>query len=571
MIERIPTEANSYERQRENIMTLPIRRRAVTVLGIGAAAIVALSSCTASGTGAGSGEAMLTIPREDMGTFSQNFNPFSPTAAPMTQQAIYESMLIYNPANGETVPWLAESWETSADGLTQTFDLRDDVSWSDGEAFTADDVVFTFGLQRELLGGFDYLADAQAVDDDTVQFTLSSAFSPALFELGQQTLVPEHVWAEQDDPANFENPEPVGTGPYTEVSNFQAQSFDLLPNPDYWQDDAQHVPGIRMLAFAGNDGANLAAINGDVDWAPQYIPNIQTAFVDRDPEHRDYWFPPTGAMINWQLNTTLPMFSDARVRQALSMALDREQIVEVGMSGYTTAADCTGLSGAYDAWRDDAIVDGCDWTSLDLDAAAALLDEAGYVAGADGQRTTPDGQPFAFDISVGSTSSDWLSVANIIAQNLGELGIEASVDSPDWASVVAGYETGEFETGIVWSAAAPTPYQFYRNVMSTESVQPVGEQTFDNYHRFGTAEADALLAEFAAASDEAGQTAALDGLQQLFADEAPVVPLFSGPEWGAYTTERFTGWPTEDDPYATLSTRAPTTVLVLTTLQPVEG
>lgn len=549
-------------------MTVPTKRRAVTALGLGAAAVVALAGCTASGATSGEGGALLTIPREDMGTFSQNFNPFSPNAAPMTQQAVYESMLIYNPAGGDTVPWLAESWEASDDGLTHTFDLRDDVRWSDGEAFTADDVAFTFGLQKELLGGFDYLEEVTAVDEDTVEFSLSRAFSPALYEIGQQILVPEHVWAEQDDPANFENPSPVGTGPYTEVSNFQAQSFDLLPNPEYWQADKQRIPGIRMLAFAGNDGANLAAINGDVDWAPQYMPDIQTTFVDRDPEHRTFWFPPTGSEIHWQLNTTLPMFEDPQVRRALSMALDREQIVDVGMSGYTVPADCTGLSGAYDSWRDEDVVAGCSWTDRDLEAAGAMLDEAGYELGADGTRTTPDGEPFAFDISVGSTSSDWLSVANIIAQNLGELGVAATVDSPDWAAVVAGYESGEFETGIVWSAGAPTPYHYYRNTMSTETVKPVGEQTFDNYHRFGLEEADALLAEFAATADEDEQHRIVDELQALYAEQAPVVPLFPGPEWGAYTTERFVGWPTEDDPYATLATRAPTTVLVLTSLEP---
>lgn len=570
MNEHISHPANPIARTERDSMTVSTKRRAVTaVASLGAACVVALTGCTAS-AGTGEGGAMLTIPREDMGTFSQNFNPFSPNAAPMTQQSVYESMLIYNPAGGDTVPWLAESWEASDDGLTQTFDLREGVQWSDGEALTADDVVFTFDLQQELLGGYDYLEDAVAVDEHTVEFTFSRAFSPALYEIGQQFIVPEHIWAEQEDPANFENPTPVGTGPYTEVSNFQAQSYDLLPNPNYWQPDKQQIPGIRMLAFAGNDGANLAAINGDVDWAPQYMPDIQTTFVDRDPEHRAYWFPPTGSEIHWQLNTTLPMFSDPQVRQALSMALDREQIVEVGMSGYTVPADCTGLSGAYDEWRDESVVDACTWTDFDADAAGAMLDEAGYELGADGTRTTPEGEPFAFDISVGSTSSDWLSVANIIAQNLGEIGVTATVDSPDWAAVVAGYETGEFETGIVWSAAAPTPYHYYRNVMSTETVKPVGEQTFDNYHRYGNEEADALLAQFAASSDEAVQQDAMNQLQALYAAEAPVIPLFPGPEWGAYTTVRFEGWPTEEDPYATLATRSPTTVLVLTSLTPVE-
>ncbi|RZU63567.1 ABC transporter substrate-binding protein [Zhihengliuella halotolerans] len=553
------------------MISTSIRRalfRAGAVTAIGA---LALTGCTATpDDGAAESGPMLTVPREDMGTFSQNFNPFSPNAAPMTTQSVYESLLIYNPAGGDTVPWLAESWEAADDGLSQTFHLREGVKWSDGADFVAADIVTTFELQRELLGGFDYLDTVKAIDEKTVQFTFNRKFSPALFEVGQQVIVPDHIWSEFEDPGNEENPTPVGTGPYTEVSNFQTQSFDLLPNPNYWQPEKQKIPGVRMLAFAGNDGANLAAVNGDVDWAPQYMPDIQSTFVDKDPENRAYWFPPTGAEINWQLNTTLDMFADPDVRKALSMAIDREQIVKVGMSDYTIPADCTGLSGNYDEWRDADVVADCDWTGYDADAAAELLDDAGFTAGADGQRTTPDGEPFAFDISVGSTSSDWLSVANIIAQNLQDIGVKATVDSPDWAAVVAGYETGEFETGIVWSANAPTPYQYYRNIMSTESVKDVGEQTFDNYHRLGDERADELLADFAATSDEAEQADIMSELQRIYSELAPVVPLFPGPEWGAYTTDNFVGWPTEEDPYATLATRAPTTVLVLTSLEPAE-
>lgn len=545
-------------------------RRLRATLALGAAAVSAtllLSGCVAGG--GGDAGAMLTVPREDMGTFSQNFNPFSPSAAPMTKEAVYESMLVYNPADGNVVPRLAESWESSEDGLSQTFHLRDGVKWSDGKPFTGKDIVTTFDIQRKLFeGSFTYLDKVEAVDDSTVVFTFNRAFSPALFEIGQQLIVPDHIWANQSDPEKFENKEPVGTGPFTQVSNFQAQSFDLLPNPEYWGD--VKIAGVRNLAFAGNDGANLAAINGDVDWTQAYMPDIQSTYVDKDPEHRHFWFPPTGSEINWQLNTTLPMFSDPNVRKALSMAIDREQVIDVGMSGYTVPADCTGLSGNYDEWRDASIADNCTWTVRDLDGAAEMLDAAGYKEGANGKRTTPEGQPFEFTISVGSTSTDWLSVANIIAQNLEEIGVTATVDAPDWAAVVAGYETGDFQTGIVWSDNAPTPWHYYRALMGSETVKPVGEQAFSNYHRFSDPRADELLAAFTATADEASQKDLMNQLQALYDEEAPAVPLFPGPEWGAYTDARFTGWPTEEDPYATLSQRSPTTVLILTRLAPAE-
>ncbi|WP_232547602.1 ABC transporter substrate-binding protein [Propioniciclava soli] len=554
------------------------RRPGRALLGVAAtvlAGTLAFSGC-ASGTAttsastpaADNATALLTIPREDMGTFTRNFNPFSPNAAPMTTQAIHESMLIYNPAAGNTVPWLATEWAASDDNRTLTFTLRDGVQWSDGEPLVADDVAYTFELQKEIMGGFEYLDSVTASDAHTVVFTFSRDYSPALYEIGQMPIVPKHVWEAIEDPAKATNETPVGTGPYTEITNFAAQSFTLGKNPHYWQPDAQHIEGIKMLAFAGNDGANLAAANGDVDWAPQYIPNIERTFISRDPEHRHYWFPPTGSMINFMVNTTKAPFNDVNVRKALSMAIDREQIVSVGMSGYTEPADCTGLSGSYETWKDASLQDSCDWIERDVDAANALLDEAGYPKGADGQRTLPDGSPFTFDFSVGSTSSDWVSVANVISQNLADVGITMTVDAPDWSAVVAGYETGDFDSGIVWSSNDPTPYQYYLNLMSPTKVKPVGEQTHDNYGRFGSADAQALLDQFAATQDEETQHEIVDDLQALYGQELPTIPLFPGPEWGAYNDSRFVGWPTADDPYATLGTRAPTTVLVLTTLEP---
>lgn len=542
--------------------------RALGVVAIGA---VALTGCSSGGDAQASDDGPpLTIPREDMGNFTRNFNPFSPNAAPMTHQAIYESLLIYNPAQEETIPWLADGWQTSDDERSLTFELRPDVRWSDGEPLVAEDVTASVELHQELLGEFEYVDSAEAVDDTTVTIHLTDPFSPALHQLGQMSVVPAHIWSEHEQPAEDLNEDPVGTGPYTEIVDFQSQSFELGPNPEYWQPEKQQVPGVRMLAFAGNDGANLAAVNGDVDWAPQYMPDIETTFIERDPEHRNYWFPPTGAQINWQLNTQIEPFDDPKVRKALSMAIDRDHLVEVGMSGYTKPADCTGLVGTYESWRDSAAASECGWTDHDPDAAAEMLDELGYEEDDDGIRRLSEDDEFTFEISVGSTSSDWLSVANIIAQDLEDIGIQATVDSPDWASVVAGYETGDFTSGIVWSANEPSPYQYFRSLMSTETVTDLGEQTFENYHRFGDERADALLDELAETSDADTQQQLVSELQELYSETAPVVPLFPGPEWGAYTTENFEGWPNEEDPYATLSTRAPTTVLVLTSLEPVD-
>lgn len=559
----------------------PSRRRlrpVLTALSVSAAVALVLSGCTggSGGTGAAaaggaSGDQLLTIPREDLATFTRNFNPLAGMqAAPMTHQAVYEPLVVHSMADAKDTPWLATKWEQAEDARSLTFTLRENVKWSDGQPLTADDVVYTFQLQKDVLGGFDYLDKVTAVDAQTVKFSFNKPFSPAFFEISGHYIVPKHIWSQVKDPAKHTNPDPVGTGPYTKVENFQSQSYELRKNPHYWQPDKQQIAGIRMVAFSGNDSANIAFTNGEVDWTQSFIPDIEKSFVAKDKQHNHYWFPPVGAMINWQLNTTKAPFDDPAVRKALSMAVDRDKVTKVAMNGYAEPADCTGLARTYDKWRDTSLAASCTWTKYDTGAAAQALDAAGY-RDSGGKRLLKDGKPFTLDISVGSASSDWISVANIIKQDLAKVGITATVKTPDWSAVQSSYDMGTFDTGIVWSNNGATPYEYYRGVMSTKMLKPVDKQATENYHRFGDKKADELIDAFAAATDETKQREQMNGLQKLYDEQAPLVPLFTGPEWGAYTDARFTGWPTEENPYATLGNRNSSTILVLTSLQPVKG
>ena len=574
----------------------PSRRQVLTGGAAGALAVLlAASGCSRKADG----PRLLTIPREDMGTFTRNFNPFTTNSAPMTGQAIYEPLLIVNPLNGEITPWLAESWAMSEGATALTFHLRPGVTWSDGRPLVAKDVVTTFAVHRAVAGGYDYLDSVTANNATAVTLIFTRPSSVALQELGSQLIAPDHVWSAISEPAKFPNPDPVATGPFTRVAGFQTQSFDLMPNPTYWGNNRQSddagapstgasagtsaspsagetasrtarrtsVPGIRMLAFAGNDSANLAAVNGDVDWAPQYMADIQTAYIDKDPDHRHYWFPGADSTIQWTLNTTKAPYNDVAFRKALSRAIDRKTICATGMSGYAQPADPTGLGEGFQAWKDPAVA-ALPLCTFDKAAAAAALDAAGYRLGADSKRHGLDGKPLALTIQVGSTSSDWLSVAQIIVQNLADVGISATIDSPDWTEVTAALETGTFETAVCWSTLGATPYTYYEATMSTQKVKPIGTHALENYHRFGDQRATELLSQFAATTDRARQIEICHEIQQRYADQLPVIPLFPGPVWGAYTDEHFTGWPSQDHPYASLSTRSATTVLVLNSLRP---
>lgn len=185
---------------------------------------------------AGNANAVLTLGEQNAPTFTRNFNPFLSTALPATQNVIHEPLMIYSSAAGELTPWLATGYEWSDDLTTLTFTLREGVLWSDGEPFTASDVAFTFNLLKTapgvnstvlpaLVGGTAYVDSVTAIDDTTVEFKFNRPYTPGLYELIAQNIVPEHIWKAVPDVVAFTNDNPVGTGPFTEITSFASQAF----------------------------------------------------------------------------------------------------------------------------------------------------------------------------------------------------------------------------------------------------------------------------------------------------------------------------------------------------------
>lgn len=520
---------------------------------------------------------LLTTNNEQQGTWIRNFNPLLPEGASSrwpTLFGIYEPLFVWKTIASEAEPWLAESWEFSEDNLTLTFNIRQGVLWSDGEPFSANDVAFTWNLLKgnEALPGngarvvMPVLESIEATDDATVVFTFNEVNTIGLYDIGNQVIVPEHLWADVEDPVTYTNEEPVGTGPFTEVARFEAQIFELHANPNYWQEGKPYIRGLRMPAFPSNDAIQLATINGEIDWNANFIPDVENTFVAQDPENFHYWFPPTGAVVHLYLNTTVAPFDNVDVRKAVSMALDREQIVDIAMFGYTHPGDPTGLSDAFEEAKDETAL-AAGWTTRNVDEANALLDAAGLAM--DGNvRTLEDGTPLEFDLNVVSGWSDWVQSCEIMARNLSEIGFNVTVQPYDQTTWQTRVQNGDFTMSIGWSSQGSTVYNFYRGVMSSITLEDIGTSAGENWHRFALPEADELLVQFAATSDEAEQAEISAQLQQLYAERAPAVPLFPGPQWGEFNTRRFEGFPSDEDPYALLSTYSTERGIVMTTVRP---
>jgi peptide/nickel transport system substrate-binding protein len=500
----------------------------------------------------------LVVAQETQAAWLRNFNPFLPAGVARwpTRGGIFEPMAVYDRVNGAWVPWLATSWEWSDDARELTFHLRPGVSWSDGEPFGAEDVAFTFRLMRDhgaldTVGTWRWLAAVDADGDDVV-FRLARPYAPGFEDLAEQPIVPEHVWKDVADPFAWNVPDPVGTGPFTEVTTFTSQVWELERNPRYWQPGKPAVAKLRFPAFAGNDAANLALVNDEVDWAGNFVPVVERTFVEEDPEHHVVWSPPLEATVFLYANTTVPPFDDVRVRKAMSMAIDRERLVAIAMEGLTKPADATGLSAAMDRFRDPSIQ--ADWTRHDPVEARRRLD---------GVELDP------VDLIVVSGWSDWVRAASLVARDLGAIGIPVRVRPVDFSAWLDRVGRGDFDLTIGWSTQGTTPYAGYRDLMGSASVHPLGETGGGNWHRYASPAADALLAQLEGTTDPDRQAALYRALERVFADELPAIPLFPAPAWGLANTRWFAGFPSADDPWATLSpNRPPETLLVLTALEP---
>lgn len=520
---------------------------------------------------------VMVVSKEQQSSWVRNFNPLLPDGQQRwpTRAGIYESMMVYNVMTSEYVPWLATEFQWNEDSTVLTLTTREGVQWSDGQPFTAKDVAFTFNLMKEVavfdnFAVWSYLEEVKALDDQHVEFTFSKAYTPGFTDIVHQPIVPEHIWKDVENPAEFANENPVATGPFTEVTVFENQVYQIDRNPNYWQEGKPYFQALRFPAYTDNSAANLALVNGEIDWAGNFIPDADNTYVAKS-EGNNYWFPAVGSTVFLYVNTLKEPFDDPNVRKAISMALDREQIVQVAMFDYTHPSDASGLSDSMNAIKDQSVLATGDWVQKNIDKANELLDAAGLAKGPDGIRTLPDGTPLRYDLNVVTGWSDWVTTCEIMSRNLKEIGIDAPVKTSEFSAWFDMITHGNYDMSIGWSNNLPFAFNIYRELMSTETVKPIGENSGVNWHRYGNEEATDLLAQLAASSDPDEQKQLTVELQKIFVENAPAIPLFPGPSWGEFNESRFTGWPNADNPYAKLTPNDPPgMMLVLTNVKPVE-
>jgi len=555
-------------------------RLKASAIALGVATALVLTGCSSSGgndddstTSSGEGAA-LTIAKPDGAIATESNNPWIGDSSALKLgyvNAIYEPVGIVNVVDpsDEVRPWLASEITWSDDYTSVTLTTREGVRWSDGQDLTADDIAYSYQLlvdTPELNTAALDITDV-AVDGDTVTVSFGTPMFAKQDKVLHRFVVPKHVWEGIADPTTETNPDPVGTGPYT-LTSFSTESVQLDARDDYWGGELA-VPTLYYVSYNDNSALTTALANGDADWAQAFLPNVQSAFVDKDPEHNVYWAPAGLGIDAMFVNTTKKPFDDVAFRQAVNMVIDREQHQQIAREGgVPLLTSVTGLpTPAGDPFISDEYA-GEEY-EVDVDGAKKVLTDAGYTFEGD-SLVDPDGEPVTFRLSVPQGWNDYVTGISLIAESVKAIGVEATVDTPDSDSWWAAKGTGDFDAILHWTETGATPYDIYSDTMDARWLKPVGEAADYNFGRFDSPEATAALDAYLAATTDEDRATAIAEAQEIFVEQVPVMPIGTRPFITEFNTRSYVGWPSDDDPYINADPTQPTAVLILTQLEPAE-
>ncbi len=541
---------------------MKIKRIAAAVLAL--ATLLGVSACGSGNSSAQTGKSGELLFAGDSGspTFTRNFNPFS-SSKRIGINFIYEPLEVVNAINGKATPFLATG-NTIVDSKTITYTIRQGVKWSDGQAFSAADVVYTFNLMKkqaslDTLGVWQHISSIET-QGNTVTFHLKSDDIPAATIIDQQLIVPKHIWEKQSDPVKWTNENPVGSGPY-KLGQYTANQYTLVKNSTYWQ--AGKVAADTIILPASNKQLDL--VSKGYDWGYSYMTNVDKTWVGANKQHNHYWFPP-GGTVSLFPNLTKAPFNNVDFRKGLSYAINREKIANDAEEGYVKGAPQTGLLlPNQKAWINTSIANDGD-IAQDTTKALEYFAKAGYTKSGD-KLVDSSGKQLELTITVPSGYTDWLRGVQTLQSQLGSLGVSVKLQQPQPAAYVQQQNNGDFDLIVSSFGGTGTPFQDYNNLLNSEFALPVGQATSANFERYKNAKADELLAQLKSTSSQKEQKAAIDQLQQIVYDDVPVVSLFYGGLWGLFSDKNFTNWPSASNPYATPATWTQNSLLIVTNIK----
>lgn len=435
--------------------------------------------------------------------------------------------------NGQLKAGQAETWETSEDGLTWTFHLRDGLKWSDGTDLTANDFVYSWqrvcdpevaapyaetvlsmvkGYDEAVAGDITKL-DVQAPDDKTVVVNLANP-CPYFGELAAfATLNPvQQATVEANGDAWATSAETyISNGPFMMTEWVPGSHITFSKNPNYWNAEAIKLDKLEFELIEDSNAAYSAYQNGEVDM----IKDVPTEEIPSLQGSDEFHVEPIIGTYYVSLNLEKEYFQDARVRKALSLAIDRNYVADTLMQGTYTAAgnlvgpgwlDTDGSSFIDNANGGKSYIDN-DNFEANLEEAKKLMEEAGY----------PNGEGFPQIEYTTNDAGYHKVVAEYLQQAWAELGVDLKVNIVEWASFTPMRRNGEFDVARNgWVGDYTDPSNIIELFCTTNG---------NNDGKYSNADFDAAMEDSRTTTDAAARSEDLHKAEDLLMEDAGCIPI----------------------------------------------
>ena len=389
---------------------------------------------------------------------------------------VFEGLMKPTP-DGDLTPAIAESYEVSENRMTYTFHLREGVQFHNGKTVTAEDVVYS--IQRcaaatetgiVQVEAFSVIQDIKTPDDKTVAITISEASNEFISYMTTAIL-----------PADYDkqDTDPVGTGPFKFVSRTAQDSVVLEKFDGYWGTPAQ-LDKVTLKIMENADSLMMSLQSGAIDLCA-HLTSTQVAQLGENFDVAEGTMNLVQALY---LNNAEKPFDDVRVRQALCYAVDKQEIIDLAFDGYGSPIGSS-MYPAFGKYFDDSLTN---YYTKDVEKAKALLAEAGYPGG------------FDMTITVPSNYKPHMDTAEVLVQQLAQIGVNAAIEPIEWESWVSDVYVGrQFQSTVVGVDAS--------NMTARALLERFTSDYGKNFINYNNAEYDALFRQTLTAYDDAEQTA----------------------------------------------------------------
>jgi len=408
------------------------------------------------------------------------------------------------------IPWLAESWEQSEDGLTWTFKLREGVKFHNGREMTAEDVKWSFERLIDPETGSGNAARVgppetkiEVIDDYTVAITHPEPFGIFPQSIGFDKS--SGIMAKESVSEDGLVAVPIGTGPFKIAEVEGTTRLVLEKHEDYWQEGLPYLDKIELVPIPDDTVRETALRGGEVDWVLTIAPQNYDS-LNEDPDV----VVATAPQLSYDyigMNLTREPFDDVRVRQAIALALDREQLCEAGFFGLCEPLQAPVGTGS--PWHF-----GYEPYDQDVERAKELLAEAGY----------PDG--FEMELLPTTQYGETVRAAQVLQQQLAEIGIDASINAPEWSEWLELEGNFLYDAYICnWNGLIDADQYYY--------LQHHTDLVF-NFTGYSNPEFDELVDAGRAISDFDERYPIYETADKILVDDAPYIYMYNKKEIRAY-------------------------------------